>query len=110
MSKFDTNPPIKSEAVPVPEWAEEFGEVVISELTADKGNEMAEFIGKAVEGGMSDPELYTQVLAMCCTIGGEVPPVEWLHKVPVRTIVKLGKRALELNGLTQSAQEQAEKN
>jgi hypothetical protein len=113
MGRFDNAPPYKSKIVSVPEWLEQFGEVEIKELDGPGAQAVIDLSREArQDGGVEgrDVEYYANILWRSITIGGEVPPLEWLNKVPFATLKKLGDIALEVNGLSQKAEEQAEKN
>lgn len=113
MSKFDVNPPLKQEVVEVPEWAEAFGEVVISEVSGLQGQELLDLFKEYQnpETGAKDEPLYNaRLVSMSCTVGGERPPVEWLQRAPIRTLSMLANRVLTVNGFSAEAQEKIEKN
>lgn len=113
MGRFDNAPPYKSEKVPVPEWAELFGEVEIRELDGPGAQQIINIGRKAkAEGGIEgkDVEYYAKLLALCITVGGEVPPMEWLAKIPFATLKRLGDIALRVNGLSEEATAEIEKN
>jgi hypothetical protein len=111
MGRFDNPPPYKSEKVPVPEWDEKFGEVEIRELDGPGAQELINISrkdGSGVEG--KDVEYYAKLLSLCIIIGGEVPPLEWLLKLPFSILKRLGNIALEVNGMSQQAVAEIEKN
>ena len=112
MSKFDVKPPVKSEVVPVPEWLEQFGEVVVSESFGPKSQDIIDIIAEfQSEGGAKNERLgKLRMISACCTVGGETPPIEWLEQAPLRIQGMLYNKVLEINGLSNAAQETIEKN
>ena len=112
MSKFDIAPPIKSEVVPVPEWLEQFGEVVITEVSGPKSQDVLDIISEfqSEDGAKNERIGKIRMIAACCTVGGETPPIEWLENAPLRIQGLLYNKVLEINGLSNTAQEQIEKN
>lgn len=111
MSKFDVNPPLKQEVVEVTEWAEAFGEVVISEVSGLQGQELLDLFKEYQDPGKKDEPLYNaRLVSMSCTVGGERPPVEWLQRAPIRTLSMLANKVLTVNGFSAEAQEKIEKN
>jgi hypothetical protein len=114
MGRFDVDPPRKSELVTISGW-EEFGEIKVHQVSGVQGQELIDHIRACAKDAGDIPqgkdiEQHAKVLNICITISGEVPPMEWLIKVPFETLKYLVGVAMELNSLSPKSEEKLEKN
>lgn len=107
-------PALRTETVEVAEWGSSF------EIRQTNGLELERLLARLntdfPEGlelaGKTKPMQFNALLLSHCLFDedGQTPPIDWLMAQAGSTIIRLGKVALNLNGLSAESQEQLAKN
>lgn len=105
-------PKIKQQVETIKEWGN--GKFTFREILAEQHTKASQVFAEFVK---KDPSNLSEFEAMVMILSvalfdedGNNPELSWLLKQPMALIQRLGRIALDLNGMSAAAQAQAEKN